>query len=657
MNKTTTNLSSLINTTERKKYIKENIEDIRLNTTVSNRSKMKTISNSSMNSSDIQKKKSKMFITQNNFIGVSEGVIELPKIKPNLDIWRKLTPEELELKHLEEIAEMVKLQMIKVQDDSNIHFEEEQEEFNPYEQMKTENEIKKLNGWDILHANINKTRILTRRQTKSILKFVDSFDSPSLKWFMDMKNKPKELALLNRNKHIRDFFIKLDEEQKTIFNQSLNINKKQFNFDVFMKGIEEETSNVEDKGSLIDQKPTGTTVEYYKEVMRNKVKVEELFKLDLTRLAEGLHLNKRKKRGIMQKMISVINDINSLEAKKKEILATSKKISKRLPNESSTSHPKRKVSNKEDKLRMKQLLATHSNDIVRQMKEVDNIKIEYEDQIKKYQQQLNFTDEEIRRLKVKMNSKIIDHCKYYFEILKKGIDVRRDGLSWVIIKLIELKVYFEHSKFPIFLNTEQIEYIIQLAYKQYEMNELIYLFKILKKKQKTMREKHMNERINAIDIKQTDDDVKFKRSNTINTHELFQESDYAAKFNEIYSKYENVINICLNEDNEDLYIKTISKHLHDRIVKSKEEDEMETDKLYFLPGSLAEFFNENNKFRQYFDDIFYLSTEISKRENEIKEIKKNQIIKFRKDSERKVIRNSIEHEMVFAALFGNGINI
>ena len=39
-----------------------------------------------------------------------------------------------------------------------------------------------------------------------------------------------------------------------------------------------------------------------------------------------------------------------------------------------------------------------------------------------------------------------EHRKYYFEILKKGIDVRQEGLSWVLQKLIELKAFIENRK-------------------------------------------------------------------------------------------------------------------------------------------------------------------------------------------------------------------
>lgn len=664
MKKPINTLSNYIDTTYRNKHIKENIEDISLNSTMICKSKtLSKIDNSTLTAStthrlQIRKRnrkiKAKVYLTQSKYLGIDEGSIELPKIKPNLEIWRKLTPEEQELKQYEELAQMIKLRMKKIKFDSNILFEDEEpEEFNPYEQMKSENEIKKLNGWDMMHAQKNK--YLTRRQTNSILKLVEGFDSPTLKWFMDLKTKPLQMELLSRNSHVKDFFLKLEEEQKTIFNQSLNINKKQFNFDVFMKGPAEEKENDDQLVDLEDKKPTRTTVDIYKEVMKNKLKVEEYFRTDLVYLAEGIYANKKKKKDIIQKMIEVIDEINAIEAKKKELLSISTKTQKRNTNDSAFHNlvNNKRAPMKEEKIKKLQLIAENA----RQIKDTDNDKGFCEEKLKRFQKQLNETEEEIRHLKVKMDSKISNYCQYYFDILKKGIDVRSDGLSWIIIKLIEIKIYLENSKFPIFLNTEQIEYLLQISHMQYELNELIQLFKILKHKQKAMRDKHLKESL-LIEIKKEDDsDHIFKRRNTKNSQELFQESNFANKFKSLYAKYENAINICLNEDSEDLYIKTIARELHNKIVKSQEEDETDSEKLYFLPGSLAEYFNESNKFRQYFDDILYLSCEIAKRESDIKEMKRNQMLKFRRETEKKLTKNTIEHEMVFGAIFGNGINI
>ena len=76
------------------------------------------------------------------------------------------------------------------------------------------------------------------------------------------------------------------------------------------------------------------------------------------------------------------------------------------------------------------------------------------------------------------------------------------------------------------------------------------------------------------------------------------------------------------------------------------------------PGSLAEFFNKNQKFRIYFDDIVYLNSEIIKREKELKELRENQIKNFKANlREEKSKKESMENQLIFSALFGNGISL
>ena len=54
-------------------------------------------------------------------------------------------------------------------------------------------------------------------------------------------------------------------------------------------------------------------------------------------------------------------------------------------------------------------------------------------------------------------------------------------------KLIELKAFIENSKFPKFLNSQQIDYLLTIAYKKHELSELIKLFQVLKNKQKIFK--------------------------------------------------------------------------------------------------------------------------------------------------------------------------
>lgn len=133
---------------------------------------------------------------------------------------------------------------------------------------------------------------------------------------------------------------------------------------------------------------------------------------------------------------------------------------------------------------------------------------------------------------------------------------------------------------------------------------------------------------------------------------------YIHNFESIAQKYESVINVCLNENKEGKYVGGIVKDLRKKIITNDTiENQDDFDCLYFLPGSLAEFFNENKKFREYFDDIVTLNNEINKREKDIEKMRKEEMEIYKRSQMSNKSNNTVEEEMIFAAMFGNGIFI
>ena len=140
---------------------------------------------------------------------------------------------------------------------------------------------------------------------------------------------------------------------------------------------------------------------------------------------------------------------------------------------------------------------------------------------------------------------------------------------------------------------------------------------------------------------------------------------------EVQRKYENVIQICLNEKTEEQNINKISNGIKKQILLMNNEEISEIKnkniyERYFIPGSLAEYFSKDKRFRQYFDDIYYLNEEINERRIKLKELKEKALKKFKSKTEikflnknKKIIKDNDneENEMIRAALFGNGISI
>ena len=106
---------------------------------------------------------------------------------------------------------------------------------------------------------------------------------------------------------------------------------------------------------------------------------------------------------------------------------------------------------------------------------------------------LNEIQIRLKNAKVNYMEKVQMLSEYYYQILKKGIDVRRTGLSWVVVKLMELNSFIDKNHFPTFLNDSEINYLMRIGVKTFELNELVKLFQLLKMRQKQLRERHVQE--------------------------------------------------------------------------------------------------------------------------------------------------------------------
>lgn len=73
-------------------------------------------------------------------------------------------------------------------------------------------------------------------------------------------------------------------------------------------------------------------------------------------------------------------------------------------------------------------------------------------------------ENEIKNLKSLYNSLAHEQRTYYMDIVKKGIDVRYEGLSWAIKRLIELNAHLDYSLFPRFLDHGQADYLLKVTH-------------------------------------------------------------------------------------------------------------------------------------------------------------------------------------------------
>ena len=104
--------------------------------------------------------------------------------------------------------------------------------------------------------------------------------------------------------------------------------------------------------------------------------------------------------------------------------------------------------------------------------------------------------------------------------------------------------------------------------------------------------------------------------------------------------------------------------MQDKINEENTDGKNKKLELLFIPGSLSEYFVKDKRFRQYFDDVFYLNDEINKRRDILNKEKQEYLNQYRTKILRGALfgstdagdnkykrKKSKENEIVYAALF------
>ena len=240
--------------------------------------------------------------------------------------------------------------------------------------------------------------------------------------------------------------------------------------------------------------------------------------------------------------------------------------------------------------------------------------------------------------------------KYYLDILKKGKDTRNEGLTWVIKRLIELKVHLDESMFPSFLDNEQIEYLINISKLGFEKNQLKLIVNTLKHRHKMHRS---NSLININNFNEKRNENKI--SNYIKA--IFKPGIISKKLihqmEKLYLKHEDSTKNLIEKKVEESEIKNIvlknKKFIHQIAINKINLDEEKEDNYLHS-------FMEQEKQKRYFYDIIQLNDRIKELDSFINKLIQEEInvfedkIKFAKKANGENLDNF--RDKVYNALFG-----
>ena len=305
-----------------------------------------------------------------------------------------------------------------------------------------------------------------------------------------------------------------------------------------------------------------------------------------------------------------------------------------------------------DKLKLKKELDKEMEDL-NKLKE----KINYE---------LDICKNELSYMKLVYINLVKNQRNYYLDLLKKGYDVRDEGLIWVVKRLLEIETKLEYHHFPKFLDHNQIKYIIEIANLSLEEAQLKTILKIVEKKRNDIQNSVNNKVMNKIvELSK----AKNRHRMSVFTLEMekirsqLEGQDSSTKifetFQKIYRKYKNNFSNKNFQKDEDLKIQNIIEELRISLIEGG-GGKSTNDNFQQLTGVL-DYLNSNKESKEYLEILLLVKFRLSYI-NKLKEnLREEQINNFREIANSNHNNRffnaelSLRLDLIKAALFGNKV--
>ena len=183
-----------------------------------------------------------------------------------------------------------------------------------------------------------------------------------------------------------------------------------------------------------------------------------------------------------------------------------------------------KKNSKEEKNKIESILSKHKKDM-KSKKNLSLMKIAIlKEQKKELIKKIKLNENELKSLREEKNKIKNELITHYHNLLHEGKDIRKDGLSWIILAIWNLKSEVLQSYLPKFLDEDSISFLFNYSKNKIQLKEM---FKTLQKiTQKINADKDKNKIIfdnnfnnNIITIDQEPSSKESEISNIYNTYE------------------------------------------------------------------------------------------------------------------------------------------
>ena len=540
-----------------------------------------------------------------------------------------------------------------------------------------EMEVIKLRNWD--RDNLIQISNESERLYSSLkLKYSKSKSKPKLikldsfQKILETSNDELRKIIKNKTKashnNIIQNFIKKDKEEQTILLLN-NIAKTKNKFNFFTIENNQQRSFESNFGfdsnsfNLLNDK-------IYRKIIKEKKNQENYERRNLMNISIQ-YMNKKNERIESETELSkIFTEINNLTSKfneqKNNIKVEILNVQQSLEN-----IQKEGKSTKEELLYVSRQKTIEINNLNQKIKTFHrkyllNLKKQEEIKLKK-EKEINLLKEEENYLKIIKLGILSSQKEYYLDILKKGYDVRDNGLVWCIKHLLELQSDLEYSHFPKFLNHQQCDYLIEQANIALEISQLKIIVKVLKNKnEKSNVEKKFaffnqmylnakkNKHLRKKNRIQEEIEMLRKKNNLLTKTDIHLNK----VFNNLFNSHKDAFKLQNDKKMEELKIENITKDLKETLLEQGGNLNPKNDDI----GSVFNLIGQDSETKDFLENIVLLRFRLDYLEKLQEDLKEQQIKLFKNtiENHKKIHKiltaeTSLQNDLVFSALFGNKV--
>ena len=296
-------------------------------------------------------------------------------------------------------------------------------------------------------------------------------------------------------------------------------------------------------------------------------------------------------------------------------------------------------------------------------KELDEEVKELTDIKEEINEELEICKNEIAYMKLVYINLVKNQRIYYLDLLKKGYDVRGEGLLWVVKRLLEIQTKLEYHHFPKFLDNRHIKYLIEMANLSLEEIQLKTILKIVEKKRDDIQNAINNKVFNTIEEYSK---IKNRHRASIFSMEMqkmkktltygYSDSKIFDIFEKIYRKYKPMFLNRIVQKDEDIKTQRIIKELKSSLLEGGGKT---TTNNFQQLTKILNYLNNNKESKEYLEILLLIKFRLSFIYKLKESLKEEQIYKFREElslnNKNRFFNaeSSLRLDLIKSALFGN----